>query len=241
MSNLTSSAMGEIFRDPESSSARTFAQDCKQIFSLSDKDVQDCLAILPAFRLTRLPSERKKLLEAFFENHPTLPRPRIESSFSVLNFFLKQLMNTDLPSDDSSKWGADLETLDIITPKDRSRFESFLSSLREITERTVRKEIERRKTAQRVGPLFQGCLIAVNVRGVLKKRYIFGTPSEDFQPEFADIAVVPAVNITIDDNSEENKSLYFNLEEGDIDYLINCLQAAKKEVAALKDYISKKR
>jgi len=240
MGTLISSLMGTVFRTPDDKAARTFSADFKQLFNLSDKEIQDFLAILPVIRLTRLRSKDKEILESFFKIHPNLTRPQIESSYSALNFFLTQLMNTDLPNDDYTKWGTDLETLNLLEKKNHERFERLISSLRKIIEDSISKEVARRKSAQSVGPLFWGCSIAASIRGVLKNEYTSGAPAEGYQPEVVDSTAVATFNITLKEDSGEKKDVYFNAEESDIDYLINGLQAAKKELAALRDYIGKK-
>ncbi len=240
MSTIVSSLIGTIFRDPESNTARGFSADFKQLFSLSDKEVQDFLIALPTIRLARMDSKKKEILESFSKSHPNLPILQIEGVFTVLNFFLKQLMDTDLPSDDYKKWSSDLETKNLLARKDRERFECLISSLQEIIKNTISNEVARRKSAQYVSTLFRECLTSVNIRGVSSRIYTPGTPAEEYHPEITDTTSVISVDILVSDRSGEEKIFSFNAEESDIDYLINCLQAAKKELAILKDYLGRK-
>ena len=84
-------------------------------------------------------------------------------------------------------------------------------------------------------PTFTRLGVTVEVRPVRGERYHWGTPVEDYEPEMLGSIEIASINIGVDEGTP--KDLYFQADENDLDDIISSLRAAKKEMAALREYL----
>jgi len=231
---MKSRLFGALFDKPESDWAKAFVRDLADTVQLEEEDRQACLLMLPKMYLVHTAGERNRLLEQFAIDHQ-IDRGKAKHALGLMGFLLEKLLDDDLPDSDWQVWAEDLEDLNYLTTLSRPIFESMVAAIRSELLAEVEPEIRRRRAAAGVLPVFTGCGVTVEVRSVREAPYRRGAPIEEYEPQVVDTATVASVKIALDEGP--CKEVYFQADESDMDYLINLLEAAKKDIAALRRFL----
>ncbi len=233
---MKSRLFAAVFDDREGDNAKTFQRHLRETLALSDEDRDACLDALPQIRLARTTGEMKQVVDALVRNRP-VGRSKLEHAIGVMSFLLDALLTDDVPDSDPPLWADDLEhELGWLDETTRPPFEQMLQRLHKDAARKLEPEIRRRRAAGGVLPTLKTFGITVELRAVRKDFYRSGTPIEAYRPQILDTTMIASVHVGVDVGTPDD--FYFQADEDDIDYLINCLKAAKKDMKALRAYLN---
>lgn len=225
--------------DPSDSDNAQFTKDLRALLDLTDEQAKALLEQFPAFRLARTPNRERQILDEL-EDLTKLSRLELSQSLNILTFFLDRLLADDVKEETTDTtlkhWVHDLATLNLIS---RGQQEVLLCRLIPIAQEIAPKfasEIARRQFAGGVLPTLRGCGTTVELRGVLKRPYKWGLEGSQvqYEPEVTDLVGIVSIKLRVDEG--EPSSFYFQVEEPELDLLIGSLTAAKKDLAALREF-----
>lgn len=235
---LHSIVIGEVFRDPNSDSARVFKQDLERLLKTPKRLLAGSLERLPSVRLAPTQKQTRDIVRAFADEYEW-GFAEAATNFELLLFFLSRIMQSDLPEDDTEQWVDDLKTAGAISSEDQaSVFREIIGSLRDLSEGDIKREIQRRKSADSVSPSFAGYSIAASIQGVFERQISSGMSADEYESEVRDIVPIVTVNILLDMGSAPDKKVTFHASESDLEVLINALKAGKKDIRELKRFLS---
>jgi hypothetical protein len=228
------------FRDKRpSEAAKAFARDLGDLLLGLDEDKRNqCLASLREVRQAETALEKDRLIDSIASRDPS-QRALVKHSLSVLSFLADALVSDDIPEGDHRSWADDLTKLGWLDERSRPVFESLLHELTSTYLGELRIQDQQRRAQGGVLPVFQSLGITVEARAVRKGRYRWGTPiggEDGYRPEIIGTAMIASVHIGVDEGSPED--FCFQMNELSIDNFIASLVAAKKEMAALRQYLN---
>lgn len=223
--------------DPANKDNDLFGKHLRLALSLSSEQMAACIGKLVEFRLARVDAEVTRVLDSL-EEETHLPQTEVEQVLSVLLFFLNRLLKDDYKNDTPEQWAEDLVTLDQMEKKSSPFFISSATRIRDEVVPKVELVVRRRVYSEGVLPGFRTCGTTVEMRAVQKDRYRWGHPVEDYESEVVDIAGVVSVNIGLDQGTPRDFS--FQMSEDALADLISQLNAARKDLLALNEFISKR-
>lgn len=224
------------FDDREASHAKTFQRHLRETLALSNEDRNACLDVLPEIRLRKTATETRRVIDGL-ERDCSVDRSKLENAVGVMDFLLRALLNDEVPDSDPMLWADDLEhELGWLEESTRPVFDAMLQRLQTDIAAKLEAEIRRRRAAGGVLPSLKSVGITVEVRAVRKDIFRWGTPIEAYQPQVIDTTTVASISIEVDEGTP--RDLYFQADEDEIDYLISSLTAAKKDMKALRAYLS---
>lgn len=216
-----------------------FRAHLRATLDLSAEQRDACIEALPSLRLAQMSNERDKITGQLADK-TGLTHVVLGHALNVMQFFLNkliQVLDEDLlQGDDSEKWAQDLIVRKCMSESERSTFIEMVNSLSEKVVPKVRGEVRRREFVNGVLPCFRSFGTTVEMRAVLKETYDWLQPYEDYSPEVLD--VTPVVSMHIGLNRGTPSDVFFQVEERDLDLLINSLEATKKELFVLREFLT---
>lgn len=223
-----------IFDDSEAENAKTFARHLADLMSLKPDARTVCLETYEELRLKRTRSQRKPVLEALIPKCKA-DRHVVEHAILIIDFFVDALLTDELPDTDPTIWFDDLLFAGWIKTDAKSEFDRMIEYLRTTVTPQLKPVLTRRRAAGGVLPVLTGGGFTTEIRSVRKEYYRFGTPAREYQPEVVDVTPVISIQLAVDEGNPSD--FFFQAEEDDLDFLIDLLQAAKKDLTALKAYL----
>jgi len=225
--------------DPKAKDNQEFADDLAYTLTLKEKELSICSKALVPYFLAQLPSEEERILNEV-ERDTQLPRVKFSKAMNVMGLFLKKLGESEKQDDTPADWATDLRELGLIDSKDKPKQAVFLKMAESIKTESVRfrDEINRRKYASGVLPLFKSCGHTVELRAVQEEQYKWGDDVNKYTP--CVIGTVPIVCINIGTDASSNNNFYFQMRSDQIDFLIDEMRSAKIEIDSLKRYVEGK-
>ncbi len=225
--------------DLESDGAKAFARHLRGLLLGLDESTRDkCVASLGKVRQTRTALEKDRMIDSLAPGDPS-QRALVKHSLSVLNFLVDALLSDNIPADDHRNWSSDLAILGWLDSKSQPVFDSLLGELTSRYLAKLQAQDRRRRAEGGVLPVFKSLGITVEARAVRKDPYRWGTPLEGeggYIPEIIGTTMIASVHIGVDVGFPEN--FYYQMDEADIDDFVASLMAAKKEMAALRQYLN---
>lgn len=232
---MKSQLFASVFDDPESKAAKAFARHLSQTLALQQDDLEACLATLPKFRLARSTKEQEQLIDEL-AGAREVERSKLEHAVGVTFYLLNVLVRKEVPESDASLWANDLADLELLDDSTRPVFETIVDRIVSNILPDIKPEIRRRQSATGILPAFEGAGITVEIRPVREGFYRRGTSLAKYEPQIVDTTIVASMHLATDVG--EPSDFYFQADEDDIEYLINLLGAAKKDMAALRAYLN---
>lgn len=225
--------------DPESLGAKKLQRHLRDLLVGLDDAMRDkCMAKLGEARKLRTKHAKAALIKSVASGD-VAKGTRVEHALSTLSFFVDALLRDNIPDDDYLLWSKDLETLGFIDQDARLIFESLINRLAN-EYLPMLQDLEWQQRAESgVLPNFKSLGITVEARAVRKNRYHWGMPLEGkdaYHPEITGTAMIASISIGVDEGFP--KDFYFQVDEAQIDQLASSLTAAKREMAALRDYLN---
>ena len=223
-----------ILEDPNGSIASKFATHTKAALGVSDKDIALVVKALPDFMLAKSTAERRLLLEKL-SKACSADLNVLVGTLNIFEFILASLMQEDLPQNEVDYWGGDLVEAKILSEADKAKFESLVKKvIAEVV--PLLQPVSRRQRAQSgVLPAFSGLTFTVETRSVREKPYNRSLNVEEYAPKVVDVAFVASCHLAVD--AGQIKDFFFQVSEEDIEVIIDILQAARKDMTALKGYL----
>ncbi len=233
---MKSRLFSAVFDDREGNDAKAFQRHLRETLALSDEDRDACLDVLPKIRLAQTATQTRRVVDGLARNR-SVERSKLEHAIGVMSFLLDALLNDAVPNSDPPLWADDLEQeLGWLDENTRPMFDHMLKRLQTDAAAKLEAEIRRRRAAGGVLPVLKSFGITVEVRAVRKDIFRWGTPIEAYQPQVIDTTMVASINVGVSEGTPDD--FYFQANEDDIDYLINSLKAAKKDMKALRAYLN---
>jgi hypothetical protein len=223
-----------LFRDPEAAGAKAFRRHLADLLALDETVRTACLEALPRIRLSQLESDRRRLAEDLANEHK-VGLDKLTNSLGAMIFLLDALLGRDIPPSDVLLWSDDLVEIGALDESNRAVLEAVLTQIKSAVLSEVRPKVRQRRAAAGVFPTFTGVGYTVEMRAVREDSFRPGMPIETFVPQIVDTTMVASLHMSVDEGTP--KEFYFQADESDIDYLLGMLQAAKKEMAALRAFL----
>ncbi|MCH8151184.1 MAG: hypothetical protein IH830_02280 [Planctomycetes bacterium] len=226
--------------DPNAKDAEDFSRDLRATLELSEEHLSQCLRTFPEMRRAGL----KRVRDAFFkdlEQRTELSRLCLKQALSVMGFFVDHLLGDDkreIRRDTAQEWADDLEHLKVIESNHRTAFLGLAADL-VATASSLERERLRREAEAGVLPVFRSCGVTIERRAVQEDIYHWGEPIDDYQPEMVDSVNIISVHIGFDGGDPSD--VYFQMAEQHVDYLIDQLVAAKKDLVAFNRFLEQSR
>lgn len=222
-----------VFDDSDSDQARSFSRHLSELLALQDEDVSKCLDAMPAFERAVTPTQENEIVERL-EEQCSADRYQLAHSISVLSFFVNGLTSDEIPNDDFEAWPDDLLSRDWISETTSDKFNSIIGRLRESLP-ALRTQTEERRTAAGVLPSLKVASYTVEIRPIRRERYRWGNNIDKYQPQI--VGTVPVASIHIGLDVKLAKGINFQADEVGLQYMIDTLQAAIKDIAAFRAYL----
>jgi len=228
---MKSRVMVQVFDDPQSRGARALVRDLQEFMALGEDDRNRCLEGLAGYTLAQTSAETRRLIDEL-ASKCSAERTSLERALSAANFLLGAMVSRDVPADDPELWSDDLAEVGALNEETKPIFVSALATIRQECKPQVQPEARRRRAASAVLPSLKGVDFSVEVRPVKENQYRLGTPARDYEPSFVGITPIASIGIRVDVGTPDR--FYFQIDQADADYLIDALEAAKKEMAAFE-------
>lgn len=219
--------------DVQSDDNKQFALHLSQLLSLSDEAMTTLVQSYRPVKETRTRSEEWMVVDKVV-GKIGITHTEFMILYNVMDFLIRQMVDHLLEGDDPLIWPQDLQTLGVINEDGRKKLERLLSSIQDDVLPWYRRYRSERRELQ-VLPRLATADTTVELRGVLRETYTWGTPIEEFSPEIIDVVPVISVKIGLRGVSNESTYVHFQGKPEEIDYLIAELQAAKKAAQSLSD------
>lgn len=223
----------------DSERTKAFTRHLQQLLLGLDESTRDmCVASLGKARQARTALEKDRLIESLVPGDPS-QHVVVEHSLSILNFLVDALLSDKIPGNDHENWADDLETLGLLETDSRPVFDSLLGKLTDTYLPELQVQDRQRHAEAGVLPVFKSLGVTVEVRAVRKDRYRWGMPLEGddgYSPEIMGTAMIASVHIGVDEGFPQE--FCFQMDEADVDNFVASLTAAKKEMAALRQYLN---
>ena len=227
-----------LAEDAQSAGAKRFRDHLRgtlELIKIPNKQ-EAVLSALPGIYMTASTRQRRLLVESLANEHK-IGLDAVVKAIGLLTFFLDAFTNRDLPADDYKSWGADLVEDGAITAAEQPAVDSLVAELRDKTVPAIKPKAMRQAAEGGVLPTFEGCGFTVEVRGVRENFYRRGMDVQrEYEPEVVDHVPIASFHIAID--AGYPRDFYFQIGLDDIDYVINMLTAAKRDIAALEEYLN---
>jgi hypothetical protein len=237
--NVTMPTTSKLFSrfDPDSKENDRFREDLRSLLALTGEQLSACIRTAPLLRLadtkTKLNDVADELARATGLTHITL-----NEVWRVMRFFIDSLMEAsegDLEGDSVEKWVEDLHVLHCVSTSEQAALAGILARLAEEVVKPIRQDVVRRRYAAGVLPTLRSFGATVEVRAIRRKEYDWDSPIDAYTSAIADLTPVASVHIWVTKGTPED--LYFQIEEVDLDRLIRCLEALKKDFRALAEHL----
>ena len=225
---------GMFLRDTKSPGASRFMRDVGALLALDEGALAGCLDALPEMMLARSAADQRRVAERV-ATQCQVGLDKVSSSLNAMKFLLDGLLRTDIPASDAVHWADDLAEAEALNASNRGVFERVLSQIKSSVLSQVRPKLRRQRAAAGVFPSFTGAGYTVEVRAVREEPFRRGMPIDDYVPQVVDTTTVASFHLSVDEGTVTE--FYFQADEADIDYLLGVLQAAKKEMEALKGFL----
>ncbi len=228
-----------FFDNLDSDGSKTFSRHLRGLLlDLDESTRDDCAARLGEVRQATTTLEKDRLIDSLTAGDSSR-HVLVENSLSVLSFLVDAFLSDKIPRDDHRNWSADLARIGWLDTQSQPAFDSLLDKLANTYLPELQAQDRRRRAEGGVLPVFKSLGITVEARAVRKDRYKWGMPlegEEGYRPEILGTAMIASVHIGVD--AGPSKDFYCQMNESDIDNLIASLVAAKKEMAALREYLN---
>ena len=222
-----------VFDDPEADQARSFSRHLSDLLDLRDEDVSKCVDALPAFERAVTPRQENEIVDRLKEEC-SADRYQLAHSISVLSFFVNGLTSDEIPNDDFAAWPDDLLGRGWISETTSDKFNSIIRRWRESLP-ALRTQTEERRTAAGVLPALKVASYTVEIRPIRRERYRWGNSIDKYQPQI--VGTVPVASIHIGLDVKLARGIDFQADEVGLQYMIDTLQAAIKDIAAFRAYL----
>jgi hypothetical protein len=214
--------------------AKTFRRHLVDLINLDEGILAACLEATPEVRLAQLPRDRRRVAERLASEHQ-VGLDKAANSLNAMSFLLDCMLRTDIPPTDVVHWADDLVEAGALNESTRPVFERILAEIKSTILPEVRPKLRQRRAAAGVFPCFTGAGYTVEMRAVREESFRRGTSIDEYVPQVVDTTTIASFHLSVDEGAV--KDFYFQADEGDIDYLLGTLQAAKKEMDALKGFL----
>lgn len=215
---------------------QAFARDIGYLLALEPAARRLCLEALPRARSARTTSAFKQIVEGLSASLPDVPRNRIELMIRAANFLVDGLLSENVPKGDESLWVDDLiSELRWIDESQRTDFGDLLGTLKQLAPRIEAEEREER-TREGILPTFKSLGITVELRAIGRDHYRWGTPVDAYAPQILGVVGLFSIHIGLDAGNP--KDIYFQADETSINNMVASLQAARKDLAALRVHLN---
>ncbi|MBN2559965.1 MAG: hypothetical protein JXQ75_03435 [Phycisphaerae bacterium] len=224
--------------DPAEKDNDLFGKHLRKALDLVPGQMVACIDALADLRLARIEPEKDRLLDSL-ERETRLPQTELAQVIAVTRFFLDRMLRDEYKHDTSEQWADDLVTLRQIEESTRPLFVSMVDRIRSDVLPKVESAIRRRAYGEGVLPGLKTCGTTVEMRAVQKGRYRWGTAIKEYEPRILDVAGVVSVHIGLNEGTP--RDFYFQMSEDDLQLLIRELEAARKDLWALSEFVSTRR
>jgi len=231
---MKSRLLTTVFDDPEADAAKQFARDLRETLGLSEDQRKTCVDAFPEVKLTRTTTQERAVV-GNLATKLEIPRSGLEHALNVINFFAEALLSDAIPNGDCDLWADDLDELGWIDHASRPAFEALLDQLTSASS-DLQFQKRRRGAAGGVLPSFQSMGCTVEVRPIRKTIFRWGQDVAQYTPEILGTVMVASVHVGVDEGAV--KDFYFQADDVAIDNIIDSLRAAKKEMAALGQFLN---
>jgi len=230
---MKSRLLSTVFDDPDGDNAKRFARHFRETLGLSEDHRKACVAAFPQVKLTRTTTQESEVVSDLAARSG-IPRPVFVHALNVANFFAEALLSDAIPVNDRELWADDLQELGWLDQESRPAFDALLDELTSELSNLQLRERER-TAAGGVLPSFYSMGCTVEIRPIRKTIFRWGQDVAEYTPEILGTVTVASVHIGVDVGS--TKDFYFQADDTDIDNMIDTLRAAKKEMAALREFL----
>jgi hypothetical protein len=218
---------------------KSFEVDIKALLSLPKQSLNMLLDKLIDIIFPPNPDVHQKLREDIIANNAELKLSALDSSISVLRFFVmnyakypnKQAKNTP------ELWVEDLKTIFTIDKKQVDQLLSIFSKLSETILPDASKRYLEESAATGIFPFFTNIYFSVEMRPVQSNEYSEAMEVGSYRP--AIVGTVTTASIKIETDGAENSELNFQATDVELNRIINSLNAALIEMREFKKYIGR--
>lgn len=221
--------------DPESQGNEQFAKDLEQVLGLPQAQLDAILREAPALARAQTQADMREVVVRL-ERDGISPLT-VQHATSLINFFARALLDEDTSADSPSQWAADLQDPDIgiLAPDKASAFLEFVGRIKDDLLPEL-DSIRKQKTyGTGVLPSLKGGGTTVELRGIFREPYRWGSALSKYEPEV--IGVVPVISVHIRLDAGTPNEIWFQATPEELDYLISEFQAAKTASAALQAHL----
>ncbi len=231
---MKSQLITTLLDDPEGASTRRFKGHLDAILALAPADIDKMLAAFPDILFAETQGQQRRIIEDLATKCEAGLDVLVRSS-SILQFFVKASLRQDLPEKEISLWVPDMIECGVLSADKEQAASAILKRLAEDVVPSIEPRARRLSAASGVLPVFARGGYTVEVRSVPEDIYRRGNPIGEYVPKILDAAAVVSLHLMVDSGTPAD--FYFQATAEDVDYLVDLLKAARKELAAFEEYL----
>ena len=213
---------------------KSFVENLKVLLSTDFEFIDLCLENFHS----RIRAESRFEIEKIYEsisNKFSVPQSLVSSSYRILTSILNWTIDDKLSTDSPEHWAADLQELKAIDSEQSDTLLELIRRLKSDFSQQAELELLKKRSGTGVLPSFVSIRYTTELRAIKKGEYILGSDLSDYEVNIK--GLVPIASLSIEFYSQDQKEIYFQATESEVQQMINCLQAAVKDLNALKKYM----
>lgn len=223
--------------DEKDEENKEFVRHLGRLVAMPVEDQNACLDAFPRFVRARTAAESHQVSRPV-EAQTGDREAHILDIFRLLRFFLEKMMlDPETREDSVADWAEDLLKLGLIADDARGSFVGCIERLRDEILPMVRGDVLERIYAAGVLPTINEFGVTVEFRAVQTDKYRPDSAAADYTPNIVGMVPVASLHVGVDRGAVND--FCFQADERELDMMINALEAAKKEIAALKQFVSR--
>jgi hypothetical protein len=216
-----------------------FSRDLARLLALGPEHQGVYLEAFPAFALARMSSEGTEIARSV-EAQTGHRQADVTDVFALLVFFMdKILFDRRTREDTVDAWADDLIELSLMAEESREKFVTLMQKLKDDILPGVRDDALSRRYEIGLLPSLTEFGATVEMRAVRRDPYDPLSKIEEYTPDI--VAATPVVSLHVGVNTGAVTDFFFQADESELDMIIRSLQAAKKDMSALKEFLAASR
>lgn len=225
--------------DPNREGNKTFVGDLRSLMALPPERRSQLASAEIEKRLLLTEEEKRQYEDRLFKLFDAAQEIDARAGAAVLSNYCDWLSrHPDWIEDSPEAQADDLVDLGLIDASQSRGYAEIARDLLTLAKDKLLPALLRKRTERGVLPSLSSLGVTVEMRALVDPLYKWPEVPTDYSPKIRDL--VPVVSLSLGATGREAK-FFVQLSEGELSYLLSNLEAARKDLAALKSYVDSNR
>jgi len=225
-----------VFRnlDVEAEENKDLVRDVQFLLDIPQDQVQTYLTFIRAFFEATTQREQGDLYDNFLDSTDE-PGYRVQGIIRLVGYIVRMQAKERCPDDDWQYWADDLEELGLISGNETELAEGFFREFSKGLE-SIERQSKRQEFEAGVLPLLSSVGATAEARPILDKKFKPGDDPQGYSPRIVGSSIIASISFSFD--SGHPSSCQFQATRKGLELLIERLEATKKEMDAIEEWVS---